>query len=402
MKEKNTGIEENVVSVSELPETVISQVESVIGESDEPSLDETKEGEFEEIWKTLKEGGRVLFQKAIKVLKLAFMPEINRKIIKTHVKELAESLKQDKTMLYPIEVIPAEKILEEKILLQDAMGKTIKSEDEDVQKTVGIGNGQHRAYAIMMLMNENKDIELDAYIKFAEIPEGMKISDYIKKGNVNQLGWNYREVAQVVLENKSDEDTRILFCANDCHHKYKMGFRTCFKIFHLSDVYKKADVTNCLNGKKSPKLKGTKEQFERGKRILDSFLIGFRDHPELLKNSAAIDNFISIYMEALDEKKSECVKNLITFYTGVENSTLLEIESKKSIQDKKQAFASAYNQFLKEWNTSEGKAKWTNAVHDATEKYKTKTEAISKKEPGSISKKKNRKDPFEEIKNALC
>lgn len=406
MENKDMNNESKVVS-SELIDTNINQDEidnqAVIEETTEGSEDR----QLTEITKTLESGGKVPYEEFKKVAQLVFLSEDNREINKNHVNKLVEDFKETKIVLEAIEVIPAETALKKGCVVKDGKDKEITLETKNLKKLFCIGDGQHRAVAIEMYKIKFPDKSIVAHIKLADIPKDMTISKFIKKRNFFQKSWDYNAISKAAIKSGSEEATRILSKAQENKEKYKMSYRATFKIYHLSDVYQKKDVEATSLGQSSDNLKGTNEQYERGNKILDAFLTGFREHPALLKNSAAIDNFISCYMSAPDEKKKQCVENLIAFYKGISESTLSTIEGEVSIPDKQKAFRSAYDKFIEEWEKPESKATWEKAIEKAKNEYQEKVQKEkqekeeAKKEPEKATKKKSPTQKKNQIKEAI-
>lgn len=409
MENENMNNERKVVS-SELIETNINQDEIAAPETFEETTEESEDRQLTEIIKTLESGGKVPYEEFKKVAQLVFLSEDNREINKNHINKLVEDFKATKRVLEAIEVIPAEIALKKGCVVKDGKDKEITLETENLKKLFCIGEGQHRAVGIELYKIQFPKEPIIAYIKLAEIPEDMTISKFIKTRNIFQKSWDCNALSKAAIKSDSEEATRILSKAQENKEKYKMSYRATFKIYHLSDVYQKKDVENTSLGKLSDNLKGTDEQYERGNKILDAFLTGFREHPALLKNSAAIDNFISCYMSAPDDGKKQCVENLIAFYKGISESTLSTIEIEGSIPDKQKAFRSAYNKFIEEWEKPESKATLEKAIEIAENEYQKKVQKEKqekeegKKESERATKKKSptkKKNLIQEAKERL-
>lgn len=316
MEKENAIIKDGAVAIqSQQLSAAVSPAQSINNQNiDMKAIKTSIEG--------LKRGERLLVSD-LKAKGVIFVrvPGFNRSVNKKHVDELKASAKNTKGFLHPIHVITAEEYFghyhDRKLVYGD---QVITKDSPDVYRILLILDGQHREEAESELMAQ-KDNTPTLKVEYVNLL-GLFPDQWMVETNTQSRNWTSKDRTEYILAYNSEEETNISV-AHKWQQEYGMGERAAYAILNLNDCYTKSCQVDYMNGSKSNLpdiLKGTPEQRERGSKILHAFEVGFRTTPKMLKNMAAIKLAIEKYVGASDSKKEKIVKEIILFFTTLDQN----------------------------------------------------------------------------------
>lgn len=315
--------------------------------------------------------------------KFAFLNENNRDISETNITKLKASIGRIKAILRPIEVIPIQQAFDSGLKVFTSQKVELKADSADCQSYYVIVDGQHRAIASTIFLEENKMASIDVPIKQVSIPENITICQYLTELNFTETPWNADDTRKIAANKHEGLGETILSLVDGYSKELKMTQRGLFKIFFLRDAYKKSLYeTAAIDKNISGELKGTDEQIKRGKKIITAFRVGFATHEKLIRNSAAIDCFINSYNNVPDESKADGVESLITFFSTLSSEILDKAMTQKTVADKTRCLEQEYLIFQKKWISD--KEKLCNLSKAAISDFETRV--IKGKSPAKASR----------------
>lgn len=299
----------------------------------------------------LKRGERLLVND-LKAKDVIFVkvPGFNRSVNKKHVEELKASAKNAKGFLHPIHVITAEEYFslypDRKLVYGD---QGIMKDSPDVYRILLILDGQHRDEAESALMAEQ------GYIPTLKVEHvnllGLTPDEWMVETNTQSRNWTSKDRTEYILASNSEEETNISV-AHKWQQEYGMGERAAYAILNLNDCYTKSCQVDYMNNTKSGLpaiLKGTPEQRERGGKILHAFEVGFRAVPKMLKNMAAIKLAIEKYVAASDSNKEKIVKEIILFFTTLDQKVAQDANDESGVAAKTKILSEEWDRMSKQF-----------------------------------------------------
>lgn len=323
------------------------------------------------------------------------VPGFNRSVNKKHVEELKVSAKNTKGFLHPIHVITADeyyRLYPDRKLVYG--GQVITKDIPEVSRILLILDGQHRDEAESELVAEQgyiPTLKVD-YVNLL----GLTPDQWMVETNTQSRNWTSKDRTEYILAINPGDDTNISV-ARKWQEQYGMGERAAYAILNLNDCYTKSCQVDYMNGSLSnlPEiLKGTQEQRERGTKILHAFEVGFRTTPKMLKNMAAIKLAIEKYVGASDSKKEKIVKEIILFFTTLDQSVAHNADVVSGVSNKMKILSDEWERMSKQFSTELSVKALEEQAAKAEEEWKTIKENASKdktaKKGGNKTVKVNR------------
>lgn len=332
------------------------------------------------IHERLLRGERVPYRDFIKHCRLdLYMEDINRAVDDKKVEDLANSIQQNGACYKDIVLFDAPTIWKynHKLYRHNEAG-----EREEVPTTLpgatvcaySPGDGQHRGAAAAKLMetlSEEEFAKLDINVRL-ETRE-VDPATYIATVNTHQYGWNASQKRSVV--EKRFTSPTLDFTKKVTEKPYKMRLRSAFKLIYLTEVYNKSIYDNSLEmGKLDPKLEASPDKLERAERLLESFIIGFGKNTDLLKNAAAVDCVVDKYTDATDDKKTEVVNQLNTFFRTLPDTVIEQLKKEPVVANKTTILNDNFEVFVKDYKTEAGKSMYDEKAEKALSEYKASLE----------------------------
>lgn len=303
-------------------------------------------------------------------IKLVYMDD-NRKISKTHVRNLKESFKRVHTMFNDISVVSALDLQKEGIALHDVAGNELTLQTEGIEYCYAIIDGQHRNEALELYYSDAsaKDVPLKARVKQIAIPEGIDVRSVLAEYNLIVKRWGCNDTKRFV-ESMSDGEDTVINRVNKCVAEDGMSTRGAWKIYKLTDGYRKAKLEKAiLEGSLTDELKGTQAEIERGDRIRRAIQVGCRHEPKMKRNSAVIDMMISVYNSVADESKASTMHLLLLFITSIPEGKMKVAMDEDTVDKKAEFLKKEWTLFLQTVGTDGKEQEFVGLAQKAGEEY---------------------------------
>ncbi len=232
------------------------------------------------------------------------------------------------------------------------------------------------------------------YVECVRIPTGMNPIQWFIHKNQYSKGWGAQDRAKHILSTRPDvNEVSNISVAVEWNKSHRLGERNAYAILNLDDTYKKADQLNYMlqgtMGGELPKvLKGTPEGIERGKKILGSFLVGFRTSPKEVKNMASIKMFIGIYKKSKKEQQTQVIEDLIFFFNCLTDEQVKLVSMEKSIDKKQDLLNKFWKKFSEEIKSDTQKNAYQEKAKNAEDEYTKICLEQEEKAKKKMSKKK--------------
>lgn len=303
-------------------------------------------------------------------LKLVYIDD-NRKISKSHVKNLKESFKRVHTMFDDISVLQAIDLLEDGIALHDGAGNKLTLQSEGIEYCYAIIDGQHRNEALELYYSDasTKAVPVKAGVKQIAIPEGTDVRSVLAERNLIVKRWTCNDTKRFI-EFMSDGDDTVISRVNKCVAEDGMSTRGAWKIYKLTDGYKKAKLEKAvLEGSLTDELRGTQAEIERGDKIRRAIQVGCRHEPKMKHNSAIIDMMISAYNSVVDESKASTMHLLLLFITSIPEVKMKAAMDEDTVDKKTECLKKEWMLFLQAVETDGKEQDFTGLAQKASNEY---------------------------------
>lgn len=272
--------------------------------------------------------------------------DLQRGETKKGVNVLVASLKNAKAFYRPIELMSAREFLEagRKVFKVDGAELLLTDPNVDLYWVRLDGKQRSIAYAKMFLEKEyvGKEGEYDVRVKLAPVDIN-DVDNYVREIQT-ATGWDEATKRQTAVAKLGMTESGLTLI-NKFITESKMSARAAYKLIYRKEGYKKEHYENSMrNGKVVPALQADDALIKRALNDYGCFKVAFREHPELFKNSAAVDALLSVNGSVSENPKEE-VANFLRFLLQLRETDFASISSKKAVTEKEAEFLRLFKEF---------------------------------------------------------
>ena len=352
---------------------------------------------LKEIQEQLESGKKVLIDDAIKFgMVVTFVTEWNRDINKKHVSELAANAKNVKSFIQPICCMYADEYFAQypDRVVEDAQGNKYGNDSAKVisHEVLVILDGQHRFSAEQSLKKQDPTYTPTLRVELVPMADGMKADTWVITMNTHNTNWNSSDRGKFIAASVKDSGETNISVAREWQKKYGIGERNAYMILTFQDCYKKKLQENYMNNPVDGLpvvLKGSDENIKRGKRTMEAFVVGFRNHPKLIKNMAAIKMLATIYLNANHSEQLDTLNDLLLFFKTIDANKYIKLDDMEAASQEKEIeqLTFAWDKFSHELETPEHRAHYEVVAEEAVQEYNTPKAAVKRRKTNSKKKK---------------
>lgn len=372
-----------------------SEEQQMMGGVVEPTMNEVANNiERDAMIEKLSNHQKVAFRDVMK-----YLTEVkwsNRDVNKSHVKQLKRAILETGAVFDGIEIVLATTALEQGCKLFAEDGTAITTTTPGVELMYVIIDGQHRSAAWTSLFEEDSTKEIPCYAVIPEIPKSITLVRYRNVKNNTQRSWTVADRAKnVVEEYKSSESETAISLMQEWNEKFGITYREGYCLIHMKDGYKKSQLVSSQDsGTLDENLKGTPENNERGKRLLEAILVACRSDSKQSRSLAPANAIIKHCDATSLSERVQLISDIELCLKTVSADELKTISICDSVSKKEDAFYKILKNKLSALHTEGVREEYEKIAAQNTVEYETlkadserrKAETMAKKSQVAVPK----------------